>query len=296
MKRRVIAILCSLLILCLAACAGSEMGSTLNEQTNGFDVTAKNADGSAVNGHITLKKGECLLVNPLLDKGEFQITVYPEGQKDKVLLDETISGRVFSTYDLEPGEYEIVVTAGKKATGSLSILPGNTEELNAQDEALSELIGELENLPGMGGSLPAIGEGDDIPLPEGFGDGIPDFGMAISGLIDQAIPLMGVYTGGDFTVIAQLDGDNKATFLVETATDSEMTIWSMSGEYEPTTGIVEYSDGSKELVTTSEKEAEAVRTTVYENGKGRFIIDKEAGILTWEDDQEHAADGVEFSH
>ena len=128
MKRRVIAILCSLLILCLAACAGSEMGSTLNDQTNGFDVTAKNADGSAVNGHITLKKGECLLVNPLLDKGEFQITVYPEGQKDKVLLDETVSGRVFSTYDLEPGEYEIVVTAGKKATGSLSILPGNTED------------------------------------------------------------------------------------------------------------------------------------------------------------------------
>ena len=144
-----------LLLLALTACgAKGTMSAEDNAETGGVDVVCQKAgDGTAVSGYVTIEEGQCLVLSPNLEKGSIQIrasmmereaTASDLGIGDEVALDETVSGRVMSTYDLEPGEYMLGIIAKDNPTGTLVILPYSVEDIQAQDEALAEELGQLD--------------------------------------------------------------------------------------------------------------------------------------------------------
>ncbi len=72
--------------------------------------------------------------------------------------------------------------------------------------------------------------------------------------------------------------------------------WTMSGEMDSTTGVMEYADCTKKVIVYKTDGSIESETTAYENGKGRINFDLSAGTLTWEDDEENIADGTVFTY
>ena len=155
MKKKLFALSVVLILaLALTACgAKGTMGVEPNEETGGVDVTFEKAgDGTASLAYITIGEGECLVVSPNLEKGAAQIVVTRMereatqndlGTADEPSLDETVQGKAMTTYDLEPGEYALGITARENPTGTMMILPYSAEEIRAQDEALAEELAKL---------------------------------------------------------------------------------------------------------------------------------------------------------
>lgn len=155
MKKRILA-LTAILVLALALTACGEKGymvTTDNVETGGFDISCEKAGtGTGGNGYVTIAEGQCLVISPNLEKGSIKVkaflmereaTAEDMGIADEASLDETISGRTLSTYDLEPGEYMLTVTSESNPTGTMMILPYDAAEIQAQDEALQEELAKL---------------------------------------------------------------------------------------------------------------------------------------------------------
>ncbi len=153
MKKSLFAI-ALILVMVLSACgAKGTMSAVDNEETGGVDVVCQNAgDGSAVTGYVTIEEGQCLVLSPVLDKGSIQVratlmegeaTTEDLGTADEAALDETVSGTVMSSYDLEPGEYMLAIIAKDNPTGTMMILPYDAAEYQAQGESLQEELSAL---------------------------------------------------------------------------------------------------------------------------------------------------------
>ena len=152
MKKRLFALTAILaLSLALAACGGakSSMVSQPNDETGGVDVVMENADGSGVNGNVTIEEGQCLVISPNLTKGSVEVRAFlieqaqtadDMGIGEEAALEETIDGSVLSTYDLEPGEYMLTFSAKGGATGTMMALPYSREEIDRQDAELAEIL------------------------------------------------------------------------------------------------------------------------------------------------------------
>ena len=116
--------------------------------------------------------------------------------------------------------------------------------------------------------------------------------QAASAAPATAAQLVGVYESYRCHITVSLQGNNKLSFEVMWGSSAtETSVWEMSGEYDPETGVAAYSDCVNAIVSVGEDGAE-MRTVNYENGAGRFLFGN--GTLTWEDDQEQIADGMEF--
>ena len=153
MKAKIIALTGILvLVLALAACgAPSSLTSDFDDETGAVKVVAENASESYVNGYVTIEEGQCLVISPDLSKGSFDVqasvmereaTEQDLGVAEEPALEETVSGKDMSTYDLEPGEYMLGITARDKATGTMVIVPFSAQELESENARLEEVLAQ----------------------------------------------------------------------------------------------------------------------------------------------------------
>ena len=102
-------------------------------------------------------------------------------------------------------------------------------------------------------------------------------------------------------------GENRATIDVSAEGDSDAKIhatwgssawqtaeWDMSGTFDEKTLTVTYDNCVKKVITF-EDETSATEEVAYKNGKGSFTF-SEDGTLTWDDQEEHIADGTVFTY
>ena len=106
---------------------------------------------------------------------------------------------------------------------------------------------------------------------------------------------IGTYVMGRaaLTVESGDDEDGAKVSVVWSSSASESSEWTMSGKLDADTLTMEYEDCVKKNLTFGEDGKVAEESTEYENGKGRIIFNED-GTLTWEDDEEHMADGQTF--
>ena len=78
---------------------------------------------------------------------------------------------------------------------------------------------------------------------------------------------------------------------------AENAEWVMSGKFDPETLTVAYTDCVKTVYVWNEQGEIDSETVEYENGEGTITFtDGEALSLTWDDAQEHIADGTVFEY
>ena len=156
MKRKLF-VLSAVLVLALAltACGGAKgsMSAEDTEEGGGVKVVCENAgDGTGVNGYVTIEEGDCLVLSPMLDKGSIQVramlmereaTTEDLGTADEAALDETVDGKVMSTYELDPGEYMLTFTSKGNPTGTLIAMPYSIQEMQAQNDQLEQALADL---------------------------------------------------------------------------------------------------------------------------------------------------------
>ena len=72
-------------------------------------------------------------------------------------------------------------------------------------------------------------------------------------------------------------------------------VWTMEGELDANTLTVKYANGKKTEYEYNDKGEVVEETVVYTDGTGTITF-KDANHLsfTWQDDKEHAADGMTF--
>ena len=115
---------------------------------------------------------------------------------------------------------------------------------------------------------------------------------------DTQNPVMnfvGEYYAGRAHMLVGAEGADGAKITIHGGSSAwESTEWTINGKIDTETLTVEYTDAvRKELVYNDSGELDK-ETVVYEDGKGRVVFNGEDYTITWEDDTEHAADGLVF--
>jgi len=106
---------------------------------------------------------------------------------------------------------------------------------------------------------------------------------------------VGLYGAGKGGMLVEAEGENGARITVTWANGAaEKSQWVMSGTFDAETLSVAYSDCVKTNLVFQEEGSDPAETVVYTDGTGRIVFDGERYALTWEDDQEHIADGAVF--
>lgn len=107
---------------------------------------------------------------------------------------------------------------------------------------------------------------------------------------------VGTYAHDRAAIFVEAGEGHQAKFTVRWGNSAAETVeWNMSGEFDEETMTVEYTDCvKKNLVFGTDGKVQS-EETVYENGTGRIIFSEEGSLhLSWEDDQEKAAEGLDF--
>ena len=73
---------------------------------------------------------------------------------------------------------------------------------------------------------------------------------------------------------------------------SKVSVWQMSGSFNPETGEMTYSNCTKNNYTYDVNNSIASKNAAYSNGKGKIVIRN--GMVIWNDYQEHIADDMTF--
>ena len=76
-------------------------------------------------------------------KGEVNVVL--KDATGNIGLNEVISGRVLSSYEVTPGIYDLTVTVRAKTNGTMNIIVQNKEEFEAVNEALETELEKIEN-------------------------------------------------------------------------------------------------------------------------------------------------------
>lgn len=106
---------------------------------------------------------------------------------------------------------------------------------------------------------------------------------------------IGDYYSGRASLLVEADGMENAKFTVRWSSSAwETAIWEMSGRLDPDTLTAAYEDGRKTVSVYKDDGTVETETVEYENGKGAFTFNGEDYTLTWQDDEEHIADGMVF--
>lgn len=109
---------------------------------------------------------------------------------------------------------------------------------------------------------------------------------------------IGVYGHDRASIMVEADGTDGAKITVTWgASAAENAEWVMSGKFDPETLTVAYTDCVKTVYVWNEQGEIDSETVEYENGEGTITFtDGEALSLTWDDAQEHIADGTVFEY
>lgn len=95
-------------------------------------------------------------------------------------------------------------------------------------------------------------------------------------------------------------GDNSAQITVRWGSSAfDSALWTMSGVFDTDTLEISYSDCTKKVISydrdSEESEQSPEETVDYTDGSGTVIFGED-GTLTWDDNQEHIADGMVFEY
>ena len=109
---------------------------------------------------------------------------------------------------------------------------------------------------------------------------------------------IGVYGHDRASIMVEADGMENAKITVTWGSSAaENAEWVMSGKFDPETLTVQYTDCVKTVYVWNEQGEIDSETVEYENGEGTITFtDGEALSLTWDDAQEHIADGTVFEY
>ena len=147
-----------------------------------------------------------------------------------------------------------------------------------------------------GDSTPAPTPAESVPAASAE----PESTSQPGGEEDGQNPIMnfiGSYACGRANIDVTPDGMDGAKFLVHWGSSArESANWEMSGKLDPETLVLSYSDCKKYILTFSEDGESSTETVEYENGTGTFTFNVEDYSLTWQDDQENAAENLVFTY
>lgn len=109
---------------------------------------------------------------------------------------------------------------------------------------------------------------------------------------------VGVYECDRASILVEAKGQNEAAFTVNWGSSaSENTEWTMSGTFDEEGLYVYYSDCVRRDLVYNEDGSIKEETKVYTGGKGSIIFKDDGALtLTWDDQAEHAADGMTFTY
>ena len=138
-------------------------------------------------------------------------------------------------------------------------------------------------------SLAACGAKEAEPAGS---EAVPDDGQ------NPVMNFIGVYGHERASVMVEPDGMDGAKFTVTWAGSAwETAEWVMSGTFDDETKTVTYTDCVKTVYVWNEQGEIDSETVEYENGEGTITFtDGEALSLTWDDAQEHIAEGTVFEY
>lgn len=107
--------------------------------------------------------------------------------------------------------------------------------------------------------------------------------------------ITGIYRSSwsEMTVDATNTKNVKITVNIHDQEDSsKVSVWQMSGSFNPETGEMTYSNCTKNNYTYDVNNSIASKNAAYSNGKGKIVIRN--GMVIWNDYQEHIADDMTF--
>jgi hypothetical protein len=108
---------------------------------------------------------------------------------------------------------------------------------------------------------------------------------------------IGVYQCDRASVLVEAQGKEDAKITVTWGSSyKENSEWVMSGKFYTDTLRVEYHDCERYDRVYREDGSVESETKVYYNGHGFVFFDYDTNTLTWQDDQEHVADGMTFEY
>ena len=108
---------------------------------------------------------------------------------------------------------------------------------------------------------------------------------------------VGIYQCDKASVFVEAAGKEDAKITAAWGSSyKENTEWVMSGPFDTESLRVEYHDCERIDRVYREDGSVESETKVYFNGHGFVFFDYESNTLTWQDDQEHVADGMTFEY
>lgn len=261
-------ILAAILVLAalLSACGGQ--CAILSNDDNTVSLMAENSGDSGGTGIISVAEGEQLHLEYDMKKGSFDLSI-GDGATDIDLSLEEIQNELFNGG-------EIFSQSGLEGTGSLDIqaAPGEYTVAVMYHDATGE------------GTLSTVASEADTA--EEAADTAEDGQNPVMNFV-------GKYGSGRAGMLVEAEGKDGAKITVTWASSAaENSTWTMHGTFDETTLTVAYSDCVKTDCVYGEDGKIQSETVAYENGTGKIIFREQEYALTWEDDQEHIADGMVF--
>ena len=125
-------------------------------------------------------------------------------------------------------------------------------------------------------------------------DRIPSDAEPVEDGQNPVMNFIGVYHCDGARLLVEAEGAENARITVVWDNNGENARWFMSGRFDPEELSVYYQDCVKSVCIYHEGDEAAAEEDVYFNGHGFFFFDYEHNSITWQDDQEHAADGMVF--
>lgn len=136
MKKIAVLAIALAMALALAACAGGTLG--VESDDDGVHAAATGSAEGSGTGNITIEEGYGLCINHIVEKGSFHVAASTSA--GEVVFDEDITDNIANFVDVEPGEYNLVISA-KNATGTIDVIAYDKE---AQAQADATLDNALE--------------------------------------------------------------------------------------------------------------------------------------------------------
>ncbi len=133
-----------LAVLLLAGCAKEKIELTETEEgTISASIENGKKESSATTGALHVTEEDIVVISPDFKKGEVNVVL--KDATGNISLNEVISGRQLTTYEVDPGTYDVTVTVLETTTGTMTIVSQNREEYEKISEALEKELEQIEN-------------------------------------------------------------------------------------------------------------------------------------------------------
>lgn len=128
----------------LAACTATESTFALdiNDESGALMIAADNAEGELTSS-IEIGENDVLQLSPFFDKGGVVVKLADDA--GNVVFEQAAEGKDLAVYEVDPGTYEVTVTAQGNPTGTMTIYAADVDELAEMDAALEETLEEIES-------------------------------------------------------------------------------------------------------------------------------------------------------